>query len=56
MGSMRFNRGTFFWVVVVVIFLFTLGGSENFITAIISTAVIVGILYLLYIFLAKFFN
>lgn len=56
MGQMNFKKGTFFWIGIIILFLIFLGQSENFIMAIFSTAITVGLLYGLFILLAKFFN
>jgi len=57
MGSMNFKKGWFFWVVIILITLIWLGNFEGeFIPAIIFTVITVGILYLIFIILAKFFG
>ncbi len=56
MGQMNFKKGKFFWMGIGVLFVVFLVQTENFITALFSTAIVVGLLYGLYILLARFFN
>lgn len=57
MGQMRSKRGWLFWIITILLFLFFLGGFDgNFIASAIATLITIGFMYLLFIFLAKFFG
>lgn len=53
---MSFKKGYFFWIASALIFLFVWAGTEEFFSALIMTVIIIGVLYLLFILLAKFFG
>lgn len=56
MGQMNFKKSYFFWIATAIIFLFLWVGTEEFITAVLLTGVTIGVMYILFILLAKFFN
>ncbi len=56
MGQMSFKKGKFFWIASAIIFIIMWAGSENFLAALFTTGILIGLLYLLFILLAKFFG
>ncbi len=56
MGQMSFKKNYFLWIAAAVIFFFLFAGEGDFFGSLLMTGIIIGVLYLLFILLAKLFG